>query len=225
MIKNGNTYRIISDHLGSPRIVIDIATGTIIQRMDYDEFGNVTLDTNIGFQPFGFAGELYDPDTGLVRFGARDYDAFTGRWTSKDPIRFAGRDTNLYGYALSDPINLVDPRGLWYIDIGATGSATGTLGPGFNVGFQFVSSGVFFYYGFGLGFGAGVTATINPGDPCPGVSVTAAVEGGYPVLGIPVGAQGSVSVSQGEGLSASAGAGLGLGLGVSVTATHTIRLF
>jgi RHS repeat-associated protein len=60
----------------------------------------ITADTNPGFQPFGFAGGLYDVDTGLTRFGARDYDAFTGRWTSKDPIRFAGGDANLYGYVL-----------------------------------------------------------------------------------------------------------------------------
>ncbi|MCB9610787.1 MAG: hypothetical protein H6716_29655, partial [Polyangiaceae bacterium] len=37
------------------------------------------------FVPFGFAGGIHDADTGLVRFGARDYDAVTGRWTSKDP--------------------------------------------------------------------------------------------------------------------------------------------
>ena len=43
-----------------------------------------------GFQPFGFAGGIYDLHTALVRFGARDYDAFTGRWTAKDPISFAG---------------------------------------------------------------------------------------------------------------------------------------
>jgi len=54
---------------------------------------------------------LYDPDTKLVRFGARDYDAETGRWTSKDPIGFEGDDTNLYGYALEDPIDLYDPTG------------------------------------------------------------------------------------------------------------------
>jgi hypothetical protein len=29
---------------------------------------------------------FYDTDTGLVRFGARDYDALTGRRTGKDPI-------------------------------------------------------------------------------------------------------------------------------------------
>ncbi len=112
MIKGGVTYRIISDHLGSPRIVIDSATGTVIQRMDYDEFGNVTLDTNIGFQPFGFAGGLYDPNTGLVRFSARDYDVFTGRWTAKDPIRFGSGDTNFYEYVSTDPVNLLDPWGL-----------------------------------------------------------------------------------------------------------------
>ena len=27
IVKNGNTYRIISDHLGSPRFVVDIQTG------------------------------------------------------------------------------------------------------------------------------------------------------------------------------------------------------
>jgi RHS repeat-associated protein len=111
MIRGGVTYRIISDHLGSPRLVVDVATGNVAQRIDYDEFGVVVADTNPGFQPFGFAGGLYDKDTGLVRFGARDYDAQTGRWTAKDPILFAGGDTNLYGYVLSDLINLLDPDG------------------------------------------------------------------------------------------------------------------
>ncbi|MDH5607433.1 MAG: RHS repeat-associated core domain-containing protein, partial [Anaerolineae bacterium] len=56
-------------------------------------------------------GGLYDQHTQLTRFGARDYDAFTGRWTSKDPIGFAGGDVNLYGYVLNDPVNLIDPNG------------------------------------------------------------------------------------------------------------------
>lgn len=108
----GVTYRIISDHLGSPRLIINTADGAITQRMDYDEFGNVTTDTNPGFQPFGFAGGIYDQHTQLTRFGARDYDAQTGRWTAKDPIRFAGGDTNLFGYVFSDPVNFIDPTGL-----------------------------------------------------------------------------------------------------------------
>ncbi|HHH46990.1 MAG TPA: RHS repeat-associated core domain-containing protein [Thiotrichales bacterium] len=68
-------------------------------------------DAKSGFQPFGFAGGLYDPDAGLVRFGARDYDAEVGRWTAVDPILFAGGDTNLYGYVLNDPVNGFDPDG------------------------------------------------------------------------------------------------------------------
>ncbi|MCB9771336.1 MAG: RHS repeat-associated core domain-containing protein [Candidatus Omnitrophica bacterium] len=98
MVKAGKTYRIVTDHLGSVRMVVDTSNGRIVQRIDYDEFGRVLLDTNAGFQPFGFAGGLYESATGLTRFGARDYDAFTGRWTAKDPIGFGGGDTNLYGY-------------------------------------------------------------------------------------------------------------------------------
>jgi RHS repeat-associated protein len=111
MVKNGVTYRIISDHLGSPRLVVDVTSGAVMQRMDYDEFGNVILDTNPGFQPFGFAGGIYDRDTGLVRHGTRDYDPETGRWSAKDPITFAGGDPNLYGYVFNDPVNLIDLDG------------------------------------------------------------------------------------------------------------------
>jgi RHS repeat-associated protein len=110
MIKAGVTYRIITDHLGSPRLVIDAATGTVIQRLDFDEFGNVVLDTNPGFQPFGFAGGLYDSDTQLTRYGLRVYDPETARWMSKDPAGFVS-GPNLYAYADNDPVNLIDPLG------------------------------------------------------------------------------------------------------------------
>ena len=111
-VDRGRTYRIVSDELGSPRVILDAQNGEVHQELDYDEFGRVTRDTNPGFQPFGFAGGLYDPETGLVRFGARDYDASVGRWTAKDPLLFGGGDTNLYGYVHGDPVNRIDPSGL-----------------------------------------------------------------------------------------------------------------
>src|SRR5215211_3131213 len=77
MVRNGTTYRIVSDDLGSPRLVVNAQSGEIVQRMDYGEFGNVTLDSNPGFQPLGFAGGLYDRDTGLIRFGNENYDPET----------------------------------------------------------------------------------------------------------------------------------------------------
>jgi RHS repeat-associated protein len=89
----------------------------VVKRIDHDSFGNIIADTNEAFKiPFGFAGGLHDRDTGLVRFGLRDYDPDVGRWTAKDPIFFAGGDTDLYGYVLNDPVNLIDPSGLIDID-------------------------------------------------------------------------------------------------------------
>jgi RHS repeat-associated protein len=114
-------YRIITDQLGSVRLVVNVATGVVVERIDYDEYGqpNVVYDAlgsstafpYVLFQPLGFAGGMYDEVTGLVRFGARDYDASVGRWTSKDPIRFGG-GWNLYAYGLVDPVNVVDRSGM-----------------------------------------------------------------------------------------------------------------
>lgn len=115
MIRDGQRWRLVTDVRGSVRLVVNTSTGAIGQRLDYDPWGVVTEDSNPGFQPFGYAGGLYDPDTGLVRFGARDYDAATGRWTTKDPIGFGGGDANLYAYVGGDPVNRVDPSGLaWW---------------------------------------------------------------------------------------------------------------
>ncbi|MFZ5503508.1 MAG: RHS repeat-associated core domain-containing protein, partial [Pseudomonadota bacterium] len=124
MIKSGTTYRILTDHLGSVRLVVNTTDGSIAQRMDYDGYGNVTTDTNPGFQPFGFAGGLYDRDTKLTRFGARDYDAEIGRWTTKDPIGFNGGN-NFYAYA--DPVNYVDPAGHFGIPGAVAGAAIGGI--------------------------------------------------------------------------------------------------
>ncbi|MFA7157913.1 MAG: RHS repeat-associated core domain-containing protein [Kiritimatiellia bacterium] len=112
MIRSGNVYRIITDHRGSPRLVVQADTGAIAQRLDYDEWGRVLNDSAPGFQPFGFAGGLYDADTGLVRFGARDYAPETGRWLIRDPAGFMGPDVNLYAYCSNDPVNLADSLGL-----------------------------------------------------------------------------------------------------------------
>lgn len=110
MVKNGMTYRMLLDHLGSVRVVVDTATGTVAQRLSYGPFGEVLEDTNPGFQPLGFCGGLYDHHTGRVRFGYREYDPENGRWDTRDPQGLPGA-LNLYTYCHNDPINLLDVTG------------------------------------------------------------------------------------------------------------------
>jgi RHS repeat-associated protein len=121
MIQGSKTYLIVSDWRGSVRQVLDPSTNpaTVKETIDYDEWGNVltlndpscTTGFCLNFQPFGFAGGIYEPLSGFVRFGARDYDPQFYRWVQKDPIRFDGGQLNLYVYAGDDPINGSDPLG------------------------------------------------------------------------------------------------------------------
>ncbi len=81
----------------------------------------ILLDTNPGFQPFGFAGGLYDPQTGLVRFGARDYDPEAGRWRDRVPMQGAGRGIAFLADGARKLIDLVGQQGMF-----AKGLAAGT---------------------------------------------------------------------------------------------------
>lgn len=139
MLKAGVTYGFVTDERGSVRLLIDTTTGAVAQRIDYDVWGNVTADTNPGFQPFGFAGGLYDRDTSLVRFGARDYDPSTGRWTAKDPLGFGGGHPNLYAYVGNDPLNFVDPSGQYAWFAGALAGAA--IGGGADLALQLALNG------------------------------------------------------------------------------------
>ncbi|HKY36890.1 MAG TPA: RHS repeat-associated core domain-containing protein [Polyangiaceae bacterium] len=111
VITGGVTYRVFSDQLGSPRVLVNASTGAVAGVLRHDAWGSVLEDSVSALMPFGFAGGLYDAETGLLRFGARDYDPSVGRWVSKEPLRFAG-GSNFYVYAFNDPVNWIDPNGL-----------------------------------------------------------------------------------------------------------------
>jgi len=138
MTKNGPKYYLTYDQVGSLRSVAD-AMGNVVKEIEYDSFGNIINDSNPIFNiPFGFAGGLNDADTGLVRFGYRDYDPDIGRWTAKDPIFFAGGDTDLYGYCLNDPINSVDLEGLLAFNL-ITGGVGAAIGAGISTAHAWAS--------------------------------------------------------------------------------------
>jgi len=48
MVKGGVNYRIVSDHLGSVRAVVNASNGTVVQRLEYDAWGRVVSDTSPG---------------------------------------------------------------------------------------------------------------------------------------------------------------------------------
>lgn len=112
LIRGGTNYRLLKDHLGSVRKVIDSTTGAVVQELSFGPWGEVTLDTNPGFQPFGFAGGLFDPLSELTQFGARDYASDLGRWITRDPLGFAGGSSNLYSYTDNNPVGETDRNGL-----------------------------------------------------------------------------------------------------------------
>jgi RHS repeat-associated protein len=169
MTSGGTTYYLIYDQVGSLRVVVN-SSGSVVKSIEYDSFGNITNDSDSAFAvPFRFAGGLYDPDTELVRFGFRDYDPDVGRWTAKDPIFFAGGDTDLYGYVLNDPVNAVDPDGLWTFQIGLGFNAGAILGSSKSGGIIFGKNsetrkwqfGVYGTLGAGLQAGAGASGTLD----------------------------------------------------------------
>jgi RHS repeat-associated protein len=135
-------YYYHTDGLGSITALSN-ATGSIVQRYEYDSFGNQTITTNGNIkQPFTFTGREYDTETGMYFYRARYYDPKAGRFITKDPIGFFSGDTNLYQYIASNPVNGIDPFGLQQFGIGIEPPASnaisnGVLNPSIDPGHTF----------------------------------------------------------------------------------------
>ena len=188
MEKQDSTFYLSYDQVGSLRAVAD-SSGKVVKQISYDTFGYILNDTDPPFEiPFGFAGGLHDRDTGLVRFGYRDYDPDIGRWTAKDPIFFSGGDTDLYGYVLNDPVNSIDPLGLWQITIGGGWGIAGYV--------TFGKNDEHWNLGGGIGFGLGLGGSYNPDKSDPNTPTASGNynNGSAPSLGLK--AQGAIGITK-----------------------------
>ncbi|HOI72876.1 MAG TPA: RHS repeat-associated core domain-containing protein [Syntrophales bacterium] len=101
----------LADGLGSVTGLTD-SKGRLVQRYEYDSFGNPLAINPLIVQPYAFTGREYDPETGLYYYRARYYDPKAGRFITRDPIGFAGGDVNLFSYVWNGPATHVDPFGL-----------------------------------------------------------------------------------------------------------------
>ena len=89
--------------------------GYLVQRMDYDPFGNQTvvekLSSTVDLLPsFGFSSKLRDKESGVYYYGYRYYHPELGRWISRDPLEELG-GLNLHGALQNNGVNNFDLDG------------------------------------------------------------------------------------------------------------------
>jgi RHS repeat-associated protein len=97
-----------TDRLGAPVAITD-RHGEPVVRYAWDAYGRAMAGVFEPYNTVGFSGKMRDGATGLTYFGARWYDAESGKFLSRDPIRDGW---NWHAYVGGDPVNYVDPWGL-----------------------------------------------------------------------------------------------------------------
>ncbi|MCR8634636.1 fibronectin type III domain-containing protein [Paenibacillus radicis (ex Xue et al. 2023)] len=147
--RGGTRYYVVSDAVGTPQRVLD-SDGAVVKELRYDSYGGLQSDSNPAFVLLiGYAGGLEDRDTGLIRFGFRDYDPVSGRWTARDSVLLESGQTNLYAYVNNNPIMFRDPCG--QVCVGASVYAVVGIGGKVCIDSEGVSSCVDTGFGVGLG--------------------------------------------------------------------------
>ena len=189
------------DQLGSTRALTN-STGTVVATYGYDAYGNITGTTGSVTNPFQYAGQYTDAESGLQYMHARYYDPAIGQFISRDPLVTLTRQA--YGYTGGDPINRTDRSGLDTGGICLSGSVFGGFGglgevclvgdTQGNIGIT-TTAGV----GGGEGASAGITFQISNAQTVydlKGGFNFAGGSVGVPLAGVPVGAGYQVSWGQ-----------------------------
>jgi len=108
-LRSGTTSYYEADALSSITSLSNSA-GSLANTYTYDSFGTLTASTGSLVNPFQYTGREFDQETGIYFYRARYFDQNIGRFLSEDP---AEDDLNLYAYVQNNPVNFVDPLGLY----------------------------------------------------------------------------------------------------------------
>ncbi len=108
----GQVLAVHADGLGSVTGLTD-ASQTLVEARTYTAFGQMQWTGSWPGLAYAYTGREWEPELGLYYHRARYYDPGAGRFLSRDPIGFAGGDSNVYAYVLNDPVNHSDPTGLY----------------------------------------------------------------------------------------------------------------
>jgi RHS repeat-associated protein len=115
-----HVYLELPDHLGSASVVLDQATGELVERSTYQAYGAADSD----YRPerwrafredYRFTGKEEDIEVGLQYFGKRFLNPYLNRWMSPDPLGIHApneADSNLYAYVAGSVLKNIDPLGL-----------------------------------------------------------------------------------------------------------------
>jgi len=127
----------LTDHQGTVRdlAAVNAISGDteIVNTYRYNAYGILLAETAPAVDHlFGFTGRPSQTDAGLVNCLNRWYDPVIASWITQDPITFQGGDANLYRYCGNDPVNSVDPSGLYdgyWTEVGRTAKGYFWNGP------------------------------------------------------------------------------------------------
>jgi RHS repeat-associated protein len=112
-VSTGNQYFYLYNGHGDVVQITD-QNGNIVNNYAYDEWGNIIDQVETIDNPFRYAGEIHDPETGLYYLKARYYDPSIGRFISEDSFEGAVTNPltlNVYTYGYNNPLLYIDPSG------------------------------------------------------------------------------------------------------------------
>lgn len=177
---DGARYYYLKNHQGSIVKVVD-ASGSTVAAYDYGPYGDLRpLKEASVHQTQKWTGKEYFETPGLYYFGARWYDPELGLWISPDP---AHQFNSPYAYG-GDPVNFIDPYGLWEIGLGISIGYTrkGGWSVGVGVGAKDLDLGGFklnTYAGSSYDDNGWTTSGSVGGLACFGVCLGGDVHGSY----------------------------------------------